>query len=234
MHGNALTQVRAVMHLLKIPTAPSSNTYAAQDGTGPIDDASYWKLLGQEHRHCPKLVLREWLFQHFDRPYPSDHDKKLLAAVTGMTRTQVSNWFINARVRIWQPMVMELGQQIVHDRGPSEAGPSAVDTQGINLAEDVKSLEEEHMDDVQELHQGREHRPPTDPIPLHSMDASQSIRGRPVNTTTEEPTRDEHAGTIFANVEGPQGLHTAMDCGDEVMLESAPVAAELVLAKEEK
>lgn len=220
------------MHLLKIPTAPSTSTYTAQDGSGPIDDASYWKLLGQEHRHCPKLVLREWLFQHFDRPYPSDHDKKLLAAVTGMTRTQVSNWFINARVRIWQPMVMELGQQIVHDRGTSEAGPSAVTTREVVLGQDVKSVEQDHMDDVQELCSGQDHRAPAG-APQH-VDAGQSFQGRPVNTSTGGPTGDDHAGTIFANLEDSERLHTAMDGADAIMLESTPVTAEPTLAKEEK
>ncbi|GMH39463.1 hypothetical protein BSKO_07361 [Bryopsis sp. KO-2023] len=119
------TMVRSVMHLLKTPVAPSTTSYSGQETSGPIEDVHYWKLLGQEHRHCPKLVLREWLFQHFDRPYPSDRDKKLLAAVTSMTRTQVSNWFINARVRIWQPMVMELGKELNQEGGVMEEGSSA-------------------------------------------------------------------------------------------------------------
>ncbi|KAI3716545.1 hypothetical protein L1987_67493 [Smallanthus sonchifolius] len=46
-------------------------------------------------------VLKAWL-------YPSDADKHMLATQTGLTRNQVSNWFINARVRIWKPMVEEI------------------------------------------------------------------------------------------------------------------------------
>ncbi|KAM7256323.1 hypothetical protein ACFE04_012064 [Oxalis oulophora] len=53
-------------------------------------------------------VLRAWLFEHFLHPYPTDTDKHMLAAQTGLTRNQVSNWFINARVRIWKPMVEEM------------------------------------------------------------------------------------------------------------------------------
>ncbi|KAJ8451825.1 hypothetical protein Cgig2_007308 [Carnegiea gigantea] len=37
-------------------------------------------------------VLRAWLFEHFLHPY-------------------VSNWFINARVRLWKPMIEEMYQQ---------------------------------------------------------------------------------------------------------------------------
>ncbi|GAB2273874.1 hypothetical protein Dimus_008647, partial [Dionaea muscipula] len=40
--------------------------------------------------------------------YPSDVDKHILARQTGLTRSQVSNWFINARVRLWKPMVEDM------------------------------------------------------------------------------------------------------------------------------
>ncbi|KAL8152036.1 hypothetical protein V2J09_021844 [Rumex salicifolius] len=56
-------------------------------------------------------ILRAWLFEHFLNPYPSDADKHLLARQTGLSRNQVSNWFINARVRLWKPMVEEMYQQ---------------------------------------------------------------------------------------------------------------------------
>ncbi|XP_059644576.1 BEL1-like homeodomain protein 4 [Cornus florida] len=56
-------------------------------------------------------ILRAWLFEHFLHPYPSDADKHLLARQTGLSRNQVSNWFINARVRLWKPMVEEMYQQ---------------------------------------------------------------------------------------------------------------------------
>ncbi|KAH6791850.1 hypothetical protein C2S52_002327 [Perilla frutescens var. hirtella] len=47
--------------------------------------------------------------------YPSDADKHLLARQTGLSRNQVSNWFINARVRLWKPMVEEMYQQEAKD-----------------------------------------------------------------------------------------------------------------------
>lgn len=52
--------------------------------------------------------------------YPKDTDKIMLAKHTGLTRSQVSNWFINARVRLWKPMVEEMyteevkGHQLQH------------------------------------------------------------------------------------------------------------------------
>ncbi|EYU20365.1 hypothetical protein ABFS82_01G014100 [Erythranthe guttata] len=53
-------------------------------------------------------VLRAWMFQNFLHPYPKDAEKHLLAMKSGLTRSQVSNWFINARVRLWKPMIEEM------------------------------------------------------------------------------------------------------------------------------
>ncbi|KAK6927291.1 POX domain [Dillenia turbinata] len=53
-------------------------------------------------------VLRAWMFQNFLHPYPKDAEKHLLAIKSGLTRSQVSNWFINARVRLWKPLIDEM------------------------------------------------------------------------------------------------------------------------------
>jgi hypothetical protein len=50
-------------------------------------------------------ILRKWLQDHFTHPYPSDGEKENLSKITGLTLTQVNNWFINARRRIWRPLV---------------------------------------------------------------------------------------------------------------------------------
>ncbi|WOL11212.1 hypothetical protein Cni_G19974 [Canna indica] len=61
-------------------------------------------------------ILRAWLFEHFLHPYPKDSDKIMLAKQTGLTRSQVSNWFINARVRLWKPMVEEMYTEEIKDQ----------------------------------------------------------------------------------------------------------------------
>lgn len=65
-------------------------------------------------------ILRAWLFEHFLHPYPSDADKHLLARQTGLSRNQVSNWFINARVRLWKPMVEDMYQQESKEEGEDD------------------------------------------------------------------------------------------------------------------
>uniref|UniRef100_A0A8C9N929 SIX homeobox 2 n=1 Tax=Serinus canaria TaxID=9135 RepID=A0A8C9N929_SERCA len=55
---------------------------------------------GEETSYCFKeksrSVLREW-YAH--NPYPSPREKRELAEATGLTTTQVSNWFKNRRQR---------------------------------------------------------------------------------------------------------------------------------------
>ncbi|XP_046383933.1 homeobox protein PKNOX2-like [Ischnura elegans] len=50
-------------------------------------------------------VMRSWLFQHLVHPYPTEDEKRQIAAQTNLTLLQVNNWFINARRRILQPML---------------------------------------------------------------------------------------------------------------------------------
>ncbi|GAA0166606.1 homeodomain transcription factor [Lithospermum erythrorhizon] len=68
-------------------------------------------------------VLRAWLFEHFLHPYPKDSDKIMLAKQTGLTRGQVSNWFINARVRLWKPMVEEMYTEEMKGQDKNNASP---------------------------------------------------------------------------------------------------------------
>ncbi|XP_020593829.1 BEL1-like homeodomain protein 9 [Phalaenopsis equestris] len=78
-------------------------------------------------------VLRAWLFEHFLHPYPTDTDKQMLAKQTGLTRNQVSNWFINARVRLWKPMVEEIHNLEMHQLQKSVAETDPHNVRNSNL-----------------------------------------------------------------------------------------------------
>ncbi|KAJ9166056.1 hypothetical protein P3X46_020857 [Hevea brasiliensis] len=81
-------------------------------------------------------ILRAWLFEHFLHPYPNDSEKIVLAKQTGLTRNQVANWFINARVRLWKPMVEEIYKEEFAD---SEANSKS------SLDDATKVLGENHL-----------------------------------------------------------------------------------------
>jgi hypothetical protein len=91
--------------------------------TPPIDgllERYFSKVIMLKERHFPQLkkrktlsknavqTLRQWLFQNFKHPYPDDQSKQDLSASTGMTVQQVNNWFINARVRLWKPLMHKM------------------------------------------------------------------------------------------------------------------------------
>ncbi|KAI9672606.1 MAG: hypothetical protein M1831_000041 [Alyxoria varia] len=44
-------------------------------------------------------ILNDWYNQHRAYPYPKDDEKQHLQAATGLSLSQISNWFINARRR---------------------------------------------------------------------------------------------------------------------------------------
>ncbi|PSS34588.1 BEL1-like homeodomain protein 9 [Actinidia chinensis var. chinensis] len=87
----------------------SDNVYSQRpihNNSGFLDQPVWRPQRGLPERAV--TVLRSWLFDHFLHPYPTDTDKIMLAKQTGLSRNQVSNWFINARVRLWKPMVEEI------------------------------------------------------------------------------------------------------------------------------
>lgn len=89
-------------------------------------------------------ILRAWLFEHFLHPYPKDSDKQQLAKQTGLTRSQVSNWFINARVRLWKPMVEEMYMEELKEQEKNGNGENTSKTESKEspqLLEQIKSLQ---------------------------------------------------------------------------------------------
>ncbi|KAE9590788.1 hypothetical protein Lal_00023321 [Lupinus albus] len=94
-------------------------------------------------------VLRAWLFEHFLHPYPKDSDKHMLAKQTGLTRSQVSNWFINARVRLWKPMVEEMYMEEMKENeqnnGSEDKSNKSNEDKGLANETEPKSLNHKHV-----------------------------------------------------------------------------------------
>ncbi|XP_047324606.1 BEL1-like homeodomain protein 7 [Impatiens glandulifera] len=87
-------------------------------------------------------ILRAWLFEHFLHPYPKDSDKSLLARQTGLTRSQVSNWFINARVRLWKPMVEEMYKE---EFGEAEMDSSSASEDRAVVVKDTQQQQQQQQ-----------------------------------------------------------------------------------------
>ena len=66
-------------------------------------------------------VLRTWLADHFLHPYPTLEEKMNLAMATTLRPGQVSNWLINARVRIWRPSILALSAEIQKEQETASA-----------------------------------------------------------------------------------------------------------------
>ncbi|XP_014355337.2 homeobox protein PKNOX2 isoform X1 [Papilio machaon] len=81
-----------------------SQSCSSVSGSPPPDDEEEGGKRGVLPRHATQ-AMRAWLFQHLVHPYPTEEEKRSLAAQTRLTLLQVNNWFINARRRILQPML---------------------------------------------------------------------------------------------------------------------------------
>lgn len=84
----------------------SNNSCSSASGSPPPEEEGEEGAAkrGVLPRHATQ-VMRAWLFQHLVHPYPTEEEKRSLAAQTRLTLLQVNNWFINARRRILQPML---------------------------------------------------------------------------------------------------------------------------------
>ncbi|KAI9792187.1 MAG: hypothetical protein M1816_002727 [Peltula sp. TS41687] len=84
------------------------SNHAHNGASYAMDRSIYSPDHGAEQRikrrrgNLPKQVtdlLKEWFRAHKNHPYPSEEEKQMLMCQTGLTITQLSNWFINARRR---------------------------------------------------------------------------------------------------------------------------------------
>ena len=90
-------------------------------------------------------ILKGWLAEHHDHPYPTDREKDELKQLTGLKRSQISNWLANARRRskfrpISAPSSPVLGAVDI----PRNKSPENVDLQNLNPLERWKASPPEH------------------------------------------------------------------------------------------
>ncbi|KAG0357933.1 hypothetical protein BG005_002922 [Podila minutissima] len=89
-------------------TMPSVETEPSSSAGG--DAQSNMDPNRKRRGNLPKSVtsvLKNWLVQNAIHPYPTEDEKTKLAEATHLSLNQISNWFINARRRILQPILVE-------------------------------------------------------------------------------------------------------------------------------
>uniref|UniRef100_A0A5B6ZC51 Homeobox domain-containing protein n=1 Tax=Davidia involucrata TaxID=16924 RepID=A0A5B6ZC51_DAVIN len=150
-------------------------------------------------------VLRAWLFEHFLHPYPKDSDKHMLAKQTGLTRSQVSNWFINARVRLWKPMVEEMYKEEIKDQ---EQNGSEEKSEHNNEDSASKSNASQEKSPVTE-NQSRGFKSKQDNIPTIS-----------ISTSSTSPTIQNQSGFTLIGSSEMEGITQASPKKPRSMLQS--------------
>ncbi|KAI9116110.1 hypothetical protein K1719_013040 [Acacia pycnantha] len=178
-------------------------------GAGPysqIRDTQNPELLGNQpiwrpQRGLPEravTVLRAWLFEHFLHPYPTDTDKLMLARQTGLSRSQVSNWFINARVRLWKPMVEE-----IHMLETRQSQKNHQNTEDHN--KNKPSTSDKFQQDDAPFKRTRNYEPTTH----HDMSASETNHQLPCNaiSSVNNSNQPVSVGAVANSVSLTLGLH---------------------------
>ncbi|CAH2036788.1 unnamed protein product [Thlaspi arvense] len=93
-------------------------------------------------------ALRAWLFEHFLHPYPKESEKIMLAKQTGLSKNQVANWFINARVRLWKPMIEEMYKEEFGDESELLISKSSQEPNSTNQEDSSSQQQQENNNNL--------------------------------------------------------------------------------------
>ncbi|WFC98074.1 hypothetical protein MYAM1_000796 [Malassezia yamatoensis] len=88
---------------------PSKPVYYRGKGTkSKTGDSSPGETQPKRGGKLPKPItdmLKTWLLEHAEHPYPTEEEKRRFCEYTGLDICQISNWFVNARRRILAPQI---------------------------------------------------------------------------------------------------------------------------------
>lgn len=98
--GKFLDTLHTVSENVDIPTGGLTGKRALKSLTGAtMDDMDLSRKGAARFPREAVRVLKAWLYEHRQHPYPTEREKDELKERTGLKRTQISNWLANARRR---------------------------------------------------------------------------------------------------------------------------------------
>lgn len=117
-------------------------------------------------------ILKGWLRDHNDNPYPTEPEKDQLKQTTGLTRTQISNWLANARRR----------GKVRPVSGTNSPAPGAVNIPGQQHPRDVSLMTP--------LERWKYSPPENEPATI--SDINRSLANPPFNPSRQRSTHSGH------------------------------------------
>ncbi|KAL4913520.1 hypothetical protein BDW62DRAFT_161123 [Aspergillus aurantiobrunneus] len=95
-----LDTLHPISENIDIPTGGLTGKKALKSFSGITEDvdARARKSSSRLSREAVR-ILKDWLNDHSDHPYPDEEEKEELKLRTGLKRTQITNWLANARRR---------------------------------------------------------------------------------------------------------------------------------------
>ncbi|KAM7518214.1 hypothetical protein LguiB_017176 [Lonicera macranthoides] len=97
------------------------------------------RLFDQENRHSLASLQQLGIIHSTKQTYPNDIEKLMLASQTGLSKNQVSNWFINARIRLWKPMIEEMYKEEFQESEDDSINPllagSSITSEGVIITD---------------------------------------------------------------------------------------------------
>jgi hypothetical protein len=98
--GKFLDTLHPISENIDIPTGGLTGKKALKSLSGITEDID-----NRARKNSSRLsreavrILKTWLNEHSDHPYPTEDEKEELKLRTGLRRTQITNWLANARRR---------------------------------------------------------------------------------------------------------------------------------------
>ncbi|KAF4762127.1 hypothetical protein N7455_003459 [Penicillium solitum] len=100
--GKFLQTLHSVSENAHVPTGSLTGKKALKSvsyNTYPNDPDSRSQKTGARFSRKAISILKSWLRDHNENPYPTEQERDDLKQHTGLTRTQIANWLANARRR---------------------------------------------------------------------------------------------------------------------------------------